>query len=85
MKRLIVFDFDGVIADSEILANAVLVEIVTELGVPMALEASLQTFTGKRFDEVIAMVKGGVGRVKQFCADHVAKGDYFPGCPAQVR
>jgi len=35
--------------------------------------------------EVDQMVKGGIGRVKQFCADHVAKGDYFPGCPAQVR
>jgi glyoxylase-like metal-dependent hydrolase (beta-lactamase superfamily II) len=36
-------------------------------------------------DEVIAMVKGGITRVKQFCLDHVAKGDYFPGCPVQVR
>ena len=36
-------------------------------------------------DEVIKMVNGGIARVKQFCADHVAKGDYFPGCPAQVR
>jgi hypothetical protein len=31
------------------------------------------------------MVNGGTVRVKQFCADHVAKGDYFPGCPVQVR
>jgi glyoxylase-like metal-dependent hydrolase (beta-lactamase superfamily II) len=36
-------------------------------------------------DEVIKMVNGGIQRVKQFCADHVAKGDYFPGCPVQVR
>jgi len=36
-------------------------------------------------DEVEKMVKGGITRVKQFCADHVAKGDYFPGCPVQVR
>ena len=36
-------------------------------------------------DEVIKMVNGGIVRVKQFCADHVAKGDYFPGCPVQVR
>jgi len=28
---------------------------------------------------------GGITRVKQFCADHVAKVDYLPGCPAQVR
>jgi hypothetical protein len=36
-------------------------------------------------DDVIAMVKGGIARVKEFCAQHVAKGDYFAGCPAQVR
>jgi glyoxylase-like metal-dependent hydrolase (beta-lactamase superfamily II) len=36
-------------------------------------------------DEVIQMVNGGIQRVKQFCADHLAKGDHFPGCPAQVR
>jgi len=36
-------------------------------------------------DEVIKMVNGGITRVKQFCADHVARGDYFPGCPVQVR
>jgi beta-phosphoglucomutase-like phosphatase (HAD superfamily) len=29
-----IYDFDGVIADSEVLANAVLAEIVTELGRP---------------------------------------------------
>jgi glyoxylase-like metal-dependent hydrolase (beta-lactamase superfamily II) len=36
-------------------------------------------------DEVVKMVNGGIQRVKEFCAQHVAKGDYFPGCPAQVR
>jgi hypothetical protein len=35
-------------------------------------------------DEVEKMVKGGITRVKQFCADHVAKGDYFP-VSVQVR
>src|SRR5262245_36725449 len=36
-------------------------------------------------DEVEKMVNGGIQRVKEFCAQHVAKGDYFPGCPAQVK
>jgi glyoxylase-like metal-dependent hydrolase (beta-lactamase superfamily II) len=36
-------------------------------------------------DEVVTMVNGGIQRVKEFCAQHVAKGDYFPGCPAAVR
>ena len=36
-------------------------------------------------DEVIRMVNPGIQRVKEFCAQHLAKGDYFPGCPAFVR
>lgn len=62
MKRLIVFDFDGVLADSELLANAVLAEAVTELGVPTTTEDSLRTFMGKRFHEVIEAVEATVGR-----------------------
>ena len=58
MKKLIVFDFDGVIADSETLANTVLAEIVTELGTPMTLDAAMRTFMGKRFDEVITSHRG---------------------------
>ncbi|MBV8922203.1 HAD hydrolase-like protein, partial [Bradyrhizobium sp.] len=38
MTRAIIFDFDGVIADSEVLSNTVLAEVVTELGVPTTLE-----------------------------------------------
>ena len=67
LKRLIVFDFDGVIADSEILANAVLAEIVTELGTPMTLEASMDKFMGKRFDDVIAEISAMTGRPAANC------------------
>ncbi len=62
MKRFIVFDFDGVLADSEMLANAVLAEAITELGMPMTADDSLRIFVGKRFHEVIATVKATVGR-----------------------
>jgi glyoxylase-like metal-dependent hydrolase (beta-lactamase superfamily II) len=36
-------------------------------------------------EQVIKMVTPGIQRVKEFCAQHLAKGNYFPGCPAQVR
>ena len=62
MKQLIVFDFDGVIADSEILANTVLAEFVTELGVPMSVEDSLRTFMGKRLADVLASIGTTIGR-----------------------
>ena len=36
-------------------------------------------------EEVLKMVNPGIQRVKEFCAQHLAKGNYFPGCPPQVR
>ena len=36
-------------------------------------------------EEVIKMVNPGIQRVKEFCAQHLAKGNYFQGCPAFVR
>jgi HAD superfamily hydrolase (TIGR01509 family) len=62
LVRAIIFDFDGVIADSEVLSNTVLAEIVTELGKPMTVEDSYRDFMGKRFHEVIAAVEQAVGR-----------------------
>lgn len=31
-----------------------------------------------------AFVAGGVQRARQRCADELAKGNYFPGCPIQT-
>lgn len=61
-RRLIVFDFDGVVADSEILANTVLAEMVTELGTPMTPEASMRAFMGKRHEDVLAGIHAATGR-----------------------
>lgn len=62
MAGAIIFDFDGVIADSEVLANAVLAELVTELGVPTTIEDSYRDYMGNRFHEVVAAVEKAVGR-----------------------
>jgi HAD superfamily hydrolase (TIGR01509 family) len=62
MKHLIVFDFDGVVADSEALANTVLADYVTELGAPMSVDDCLHTFMGKRIDEVASAVDALIGR-----------------------
>jgi len=34
---------------------------------------------------IVAARQIGPGRVKEFCAQHLGRGNYFPGCPAQVR
>ena len=44
------------------LANSVLAEIVTELGVPTTLQDSYRLYMGKRFAEVISAVEASMGR-----------------------
>lgn len=60
--RLIIYDFDGVIAESEVLANGVLAEMVTQLGVPTTLEDSYRLYMGKRFGDVMSAVQTAAGR-----------------------
>jgi HAD superfamily hydrolase (TIGR01509 family) len=60
--RAIIFDFDGVLADSEVLSNSVIAEIVSELGVPTSLDDAYRTYMGKRLVEVIETIEGVIGR-----------------------
>jgi len=62
VDHLLIFDFDGVIADSEVVANSVLAEVVSELGVPTTLEDSYDRYMGKRFPDVLAAVQADIGR-----------------------
>lgn len=62
MSPAIIFDFDGVIADSEVLANIVLADTVTELGVATTLQDCYRDYMGKRFHEVLAVIESKVGR-----------------------
>ena len=47
----LIFDFDGVIADSEALANTVLAEFVTDLGHTTNLDDALERYSGRRWDD----------------------------------
>ena len=58
----IIFDFDGVIADSEALANAVLAEFVTNVGQPTTLDEALERYCGRRWDDVLAAIESAVGK-----------------------
>jgi HAD superfamily hydrolase (TIGR01509 family) len=60
--RAIIYDFDGVLADSEVLSNSVIAEVVTELGVPTSVEDAYRTYMGKRLDDVIATIERVTGR-----------------------
>ncbi len=53
MRRALLFDFDGVVADSEPLANRVLADLLTECGAPTTLEQSYARYVGKQPPEIV--------------------------------
>jgi len=57
----LIFDFDGVIADSEALANTVLAETVTSLGHATTLDQALARYSGRRWDEVLTEIEAAIG------------------------
>jgi len=60
--RGLIFDFDGVIADSEALANTVLAEAVTGLGRETTLQDALDRYMGKRWRDVVALIEADIGQ-----------------------
>jgi HAD superfamily hydrolase (TIGR01509 family) len=60
--QAIIFDFDGVIADSEVLANVVLADMLTAWGLPTSLDQSLDRYMGKRLPDLIMAIGGELGR-----------------------
>ena len=58
----LIFDFDGVIADSEAIANTVLAEIVTDPGHSTTLDQALTRYSGHRWDDVMAAIEAAIGK-----------------------
>ena len=58
----LIFDFDGVIADSEAIANTVLAETVTGLGHSTSLDQALARYSGRRWDEAVAEIEAAIGK-----------------------
>lgn len=60
--KLLIFDFDGVIADSEKLACGIAAAYATDLGAPLSFEDGLKLFMGKRVADVADIVaeRGGI-------------------------
>ena len=59
---LIIFDFDGVVADSELLANTLLADYLSSLGKPTTVDDSIRLFMGKRAEDIAALAIDWVGR-----------------------
>ncbi len=59
---LLIFDFDGVVADSETLANTLLADsITTGLGKPTSLDDSIRLFMGKRWEDCRQAIAEWIG------------------------
>jgi len=53
MKELVIFDHDGVLVDSEIIAMELLAELASNNGKPTSIDAAFQTYLGTSLDYVI--------------------------------
>ncbi len=59
---LVIFDCDGVLVDSEPIANALLARYVTDLGLPMTREESIDAFMGRSWAAGVELIEERIGR-----------------------
>lgn len=59
---LVIFDYDGVIADSELLNGQALAEVLTGIGLPTTLEETLRRYTGRRWLDFRDDIETALGR-----------------------
>jgi HAD superfamily hydrolase (TIGR01509 family) len=60
--ELIIFDCDGVLVDSEPIANRIMAEAITALGWPLSTADCIARFKGHHFDTIIAVIEDRLGR-----------------------
>ena len=60
--QLLIFDNDGVVVDSERIANAVCAEVLTEMGFPCSIEYSVEHFLGRSLASTRAHVESHLDR-----------------------
>jgi HAD superfamily hydrolase (TIGR01509 family) len=59
---LIIFDYDGVVADSEVLNSTVMAEQLTAIGLPTTLDEVLAAYMGRRWRDNRPAVEAALGR-----------------------
>ena len=60
--ELVIFDCDGVLVDSEPIANRVFSQMLGEVGLPMSYEETVRTFVGRSVATCVGMVEARLGR-----------------------
>ena len=59
---LIIFDCDGVLVDSEIVAHTLLAQMMTDLGHPMTTAEAVQKFAGRSLADTLSLIEASLGR-----------------------
>ena len=57
-----IFDCDGVLVDSEPIANRILVGALAEAGYAIGIEQAMEKFVGRSMASVVALVEAELGR-----------------------
>lgn len=60
--KLVIFDCDGVLVDSETLGNRVLVQFVAEFGLTLELEEAIVLFKGCKMADCVAVIEQKLGK-----------------------
>jgi HAD superfamily hydrolase (TIGR01509 family) len=61
LVRLIIFDFDGVVADTELAANRILAEGLTRIGSPTTTEEAIRLYMGRRWADCAPLMEARLG------------------------
>lgn len=58
---LLILDFDGVVVDSEVIANHALAHALNAIGLPTTLDESLEWYMGRRWDDCAVLIEERLG------------------------
>src|SRR5258708_13086686 len=67
---MIIFDCDGVLVDSELIANRVLAEMLSKIGLPTSLEDSIAQYMGLSWAAGQALMEQNLGRAVPITFEH---------------
>lgn len=70
--RAVLFDCDGVLADSEMLVNAIVADQLTTLGWPMTASESREAFLGLSLPDMVPRIEARVGPLPDGWAQEVS-------------
>ena len=70
--RAVLFDCDGVLADSEMVVNAIVAEQLTALGWPMSAAESRETFLGLALPDMVPRIEARTGPLPPGWAEEIS-------------